>query len=59
MPLTVISLVSLLLLPGWIGNLIFWLNLFGSVGDIYMAAIIILNRKGTKIVDRNYGFDIY
>lgn len=59
MPLFVISVVSLLVLPGWIGHMIFMLNAFGSIGDIYMSAVILLNgRKCSRVIDRSYGFEM-
>ena len=57
MPVTVISLLSLLL-PNWLGNMVYLLNLIGSPGDLFMAFSLIKFDHSCKIIDRNYGFDI-
>lgn len=56
-PVVVISLVSLLL-PAWIGGMIYFVNLLGSVGDLYMAFILCKYRYDSRIIDRKYGFDV-
>ena len=56
-PLTAISILSLLL-PGWLGRMIFLLNLIGSSGDIYMALFLCRFSYESKIIDRSYGFDV-
>lgn len=56
-PLTVISVLSLLF-PGWLGRSIFFLNLIGASGDIYMALFLCRFSYYSKIIDRSYGFDI-
>ncbi|KEI96165.1 DUF3267 domain-containing protein [Clostridium botulinum] len=54
-PIIVISLFSLLL-PNWIGSLIFASNLIGSVGDLYMAIGLIKYPYDSKIIDKPYGY---
>ena len=56
-PLTVISILSLLF-PGWLGRMIFFLNLIGASGDIYMALFLCRFSYDSKIIDRTYGFDV-
>lgn len=56
MPVTIISIIGALF-PGVMG-LFYILNLFGSIGDIYMAIYLCKLNKSIKIIDRNYGFDI-
>lgn len=56
-PLTVISLYSLLI-PGYIGTLIFLLNLLGSTGDLLMAFYLCRSNENSYIIDRSYGFDV-
>lgn len=56
-PVTIISLLSLLL-PRWLGNLIFISNLIGSIGDLYMAIGLIKYPLSSKIIDRPYGYYI-
>lgn len=56
-PVVIISLLSLLL-PAWIGGIIYFLNLLGSIGDLYMALILCRYRFDSKIIDRKYGFDV-
>jgi len=57
MPVTVISLFSLIL-PLWLGGMIYFLNLLGSTGDLYMAALLMRLDSDSSIIDRKYGFDI-
>ncbi|MCR1175586.1 DUF3267 domain-containing protein [Clostridium botulinum] len=54
-PVTIISLLSLLL-PRWLGNLIFASNLIGSVGDLYMALGLVKYPYNSKIIDKSYGY---
>ncbi|MBN3382920.1 DUF3267 domain-containing protein [Clostridium botulinum] len=54
-PITVISLFSLLL-PNWIGSLIFVSNLIGSIGDLYMSIGLIKYPYDSKIIDKPYGY---
>jgi Protein of unknown function (DUF3267). len=56
-PLFFISLLTLLL-PSWLGGMIFFLNLLGASGDIYMCLYVFRYKYYNKIVDRKYGFDI-
>jgi hypothetical protein len=56
-PLVIITLVSLIL-PDWLGNMIFIINSLGSLGDILMALYLCKFNKNTKIVDKSYGFDV-
>lgn len=56
MPVTIISIIGVLF-PRVMG-LFYILNLFGSIGDIYMALYLCKLNKSIKIIDRNYGFDI-
>ncbi|WP_242990177.1 hypothetical protein [Clostridium sporogenes] len=51
------SLFSLLI-PNWIGNLIFISNLIGSVGDLYMSISLIKYPYNSKIIDKPYGYYI-
>jgi Protein of unknown function (DUF3267). len=58
MPTLVISFASLLL-PAWLGGMVFFLNLLGASGDIYMTLLLLLRyRNKCKIIDRRYGFDV-
>lgn len=56
-PVVIISLVSLCL-PIWLGGMIYFLNLLGSVGDLYMAFILCRYRNESRIIDRKYGFGV-
>lgn len=56
-PLTVMS-IGTLLLPMWLGGIIFLLNLLGASGDLYMSYKLIEYDSNSKIVDRKYGFDV-
>jgi hypothetical protein len=38
--------------------MLFLLNLVGSTGDLYMAFYLCKLSNGSKIIDRNYGFDV-
>jgi hypothetical protein len=57
MPITVISLLALLL-PSWLGGMIYFLNLLGSTGDLYMAIFLIKLDSNSRIIDKKYGFDV-
>jgi hypothetical protein len=57
MPTIVISLLCLLL-PFWLGGMVFLLNLLGASGDIYFTLLLLRYRKESKIIDRGYGFDV-
>lgn len=57
LPLTVISLMSLFI-GGWLGGLIYLLNLLGSVGDLYMAFRLISFAYNSYIVNTPHGFDV-
>lgn len=56
-PVVIISLISLFL-PAWLGGMIYFLNLLGSIGDIYMSFVLCRYRYDSRIIDRKYGFDI-
>ena len=56
-PVVVISLLSLAL-PALIGGLIYFLNLLGSSGDIYMSLFLCRLNYNNYIVDKSYGFDV-
>ena len=56
-PVTVISLLGLWL-GGWLGGLIYILNLLASSGDLLMACTLLKYDRNSKIIDRSYGFDI-
>jgi hypothetical protein len=56
-PLSIISLLSLLL-PTWLGGMVFILNLLGASGDIYMSLYLATFSHETSIIDRAYGFDV-
>lgn len=56
MPVIIISIIGTLF-PRVMG-LFYILNLFGSIGDIYMALYLCKLNKSIKIIDRKYGFDI-
>ena len=56
-PLTCISILSLLF-PAWLGGMIFFLNLIGASGDIYMALFLCRFSYDSRIIDRSYGFDV-
>ncbi|MDP4147496.1 MAG: hypothetical protein Q8936_24010 [Bacillota bacterium] len=38
--------------------MVYIINLLGSSGDIYMAFIMCKYDKNSKIIDKNYGFDV-
>jgi hypothetical protein len=42
----------------WIGGMSWLINILGSSGDIYMASKLLKYKKGCKIIDRSYGFDV-
>lgn len=56
-PLVAISMISIIL-PSWLGGMIYFLNLVGSIGDIYMAFVLCRYKHDNKIIDRKYGFDV-
>jgi len=56
-PLAVMSIITLLL-PLWLGGMIFFLNLLGASGDLYMSYKLIKYDYNSKIIDRKYGFDV-
>ncbi|MBU3090573.1 DUF3267 domain-containing protein [Clostridium sp. CF011] len=56
-PLTVLSIITLLL-PIWLGGIIFLINLLGASGDLYMSFKLIRYDFNSKIVDKKYGFDV-
>ena len=56
-PLTLISMLTLLL-PSWLGGMMFLLNLLGASGDLYMSFKLIQYNWNSKIVDKKYGFDV-
>lgn len=57
-PATTIALFSLLFLPTWLNSFLFVINLLSSLGDIFMAFELIKYPCNSKIVDRNYGYDV-
>ena len=56
-PVIVISILSVIL-PVWLGGMVYFLNLLGSIGDLYMAFALCRYRYDSKIIDREYGFDV-
>ncbi|MFD3158865.1 DUF3267 domain-containing protein (plasmid) [Haloimpatiens sp. FM7330] len=54
-PVIIISLICLLL-PKWLGPLIFYTNLLGSFGDIYMTIGLLKYPTNSKIIDKSYGY---
>lgn len=56
-PLILISLFCLLC-DYRLGGMIFYINLLGSTGDLWMAATVLKHGRKAMIVDRNDGFDI-
>lgn len=56
-PVTVISLTTLFT-PNGIGEVIYLLNLLGSIGDIIMAIYLCKSNANSYIKDRECGFDI-
>jgi hypothetical protein len=56
-PITIISLTSLLL-PTWIGGIIFLINLLGSTGDLIMSFYLCLTNSNSYILDTSYGFEV-
>jgi hypothetical protein len=57
MPTVIISIISVLL-PGWLGGIVYLLNLLGSSGDLFMSFKLCMYKSNSRINDRNYGFDI-
>lgn len=56
-PVVILSLLSLIL-PVWLGSLIYVLNLLGSTGDICMGICLCRYNYRNSFIDREYGFDI-
>jgi hypothetical protein len=56
-PVVTITLIRLLF-NSRIGASIYFLNLSGSSGDIYMAVKLSIYNSKDKIIDMNYGYDI-
>ena len=56
-PLAIMSIMTLFL-HLWLGGMIFFLNLLGASGDLYMSFKLIRYDSNSKIVDRKYGFDV-
>lgn len=56
-PVTVISIVSLFI-PMRMGEIIFLLNLLGSIGDLLMTVYLCKSNPNSYILDKKYGFDI-
>lgn len=56
-PVAIIALVSLLF-PTWISNFLLVVNFISSLGDIFMTLELIKYPKYSKIIDRDYGYDI-
>lgn len=56
-PLVFISILAVLI-GGWIGSLVYLLNLMGSSGDLYMAYKVSLCGKGSRVIDRPFGFEV-
>jgi hypothetical protein len=56
-PFFLISIISILL-PIWIGGMLFLINTLGSSGDLYMAFCLKKYNYKCKIIDRDYGFDV-
>ena len=57
LPLMIMSIATLML-PIWLGGIIFLLNLMGASGDLYMSYRLIRYDCNSKIVDKIYGFDV-
>jgi hypothetical protein len=56
-PFFAISILSMML-PIWIGGMVFLINTLGSSGDMYMAFCLRKYNHKCKIIDRDYGFDV-
>lgn len=56
-PVVIISIASTLL-PHWLAGLVYFFNLIGSIVDIYMAFVLCRYNRDSKIIDREYGFDV-
>lgn len=56
-PLVAISIIALVI-GGWIGNLVYLLNLMGSSGDLYMAYKVSRCGRGSRIIDRPFGYEV-
>lgn len=56
-PVTVVTLFSFAL-PTYLGALVFILNLFGSLGDLFMAFGLMKYPTDSKIIDRSYGYEV-
>lgn len=57
-PLLSISLLSLMFSP-LIGNIIFYINLFSSSGDILLTHSLLSYSKDSYFLDRTYGYFVY
>jgi hypothetical protein len=42
----------------WFTNLVFYVNLVGSTGDILMPAFVLKYGKNAKIIDEKTGFTV-
>ncbi|MEW9095248.1 MAG: DUF3267 domain-containing protein [Clostridiaceae bacterium] len=56
-PVTIISIASIFI-AGSIGDIIFLLNLLGSIGDLLMAFYLCKSNENSYIIDTKYGFDV-
>ncbi|WP_139906462.1 DUF3267 domain-containing protein [Clostridium thermarum] len=56
-PVTVISIFSLLI-PMWLGGIVFILNLLGSSGDLLMSFYLIRTDSSSYILDKAKGFEV-
>lgn len=55
-PASIISILAILI-PGWVGTAVFILNIFGSLGDLYIA-FSLMKYGQCKIIDRPEGFEV-
>ncbi|RXM58547.1 DUF3267 domain-containing protein [Clostridium tetani] len=56
-PVIIITLISLLF-PTWMSNFLLIINFISSLGDIFMTLGLIRYPKDSKIIDRDYGYDV-
>lgn len=56
-PLTILSVASIFI-NGWLGIMVYSLNVLGSAGDLMLALEICKLSYKSRIVDRSYGFDV-
>lgn len=56
-PLIIIS-VATMLMPIWLGTIVFVMNLAGSVGDLYMAFYLCKQKSDSKYIDNKFGFTV-